>query len=65
MRERTRKVHQKPFAYARGWDDEPTSHRLLEFTKVDNIYWTQEVAEAIEKGKLDSYYQAISHDSFF
>ncbi|CAE7372264.1 Dnah1 [Symbiodinium sp. CCMP2592] len=25
---------------------------------VDNIYWTQEVAEAIEKGNLDSYYQA-------
>ncbi|CAK9007001.1 unnamed protein product [Durusdinium trenchii] len=25
---------------------------------VDNIYWTQEVAEAIEKGKLEDYYQA-------
>ena len=26
--------------------------------QVDNIYWTQEVAEAIEKGKLEDYYQA-------
>lgn len=25
--------------------------------EVDNIYWTQEVAEAIEKGKLEDYYQ--------
>ena len=26
---------------------------------VDNIYWTKEVAEAIEKGKLDAYYQVL------
>ena len=25
---------------------------------MDNIYWTQEVAEAIEKGKLEQYYEA-------
>eukprot|EP00913_Durusdinium_trenchii_P001110 g1018.t1 len=27
---------------------------------VDNIYWTQEVAEAIEKGKLEDYYQVCA-----
>ncbi|CAK8994482.1 Dynein axonemal heavy chain 1 (Axonemal beta dynein heavy chain 1) (Ciliary dynein heavy chain 1) (mDHC7) [Durusdinium trenchii] len=37
----------------------PSGLQMLE-EWVDNIYWTQEVAEAIEKGKLEDYYQVCA-----
>eukprot|EP00438_Fugacium_kawagutii_P000690 Skav220031 [mRNA] locus=scaffold2981:152294:153564:+ [translate_table: standard] len=40
------------------WLLEVQDSMIKTLTKVDNIYWTQEVAEAIEKGNMAQYYEA-------